>query len=58
MEELTDGFPLFRWLSLGLVVWPRLDNPFLSQNPKEFWASHAPGQIQGCAYTIRSYGQI
>ena len=32
----------FCWLSLGLVVWPRLGDPFVSQNPKEFCASHSP----------------
>ena len=34
---------LFYWLSLGLVVWPRLDDPFVSQNiifiPGEFFTS-------------------
>ena len=25
---------LFRWLSLGLVVWPRLDDPFVSKDHK------------------------
>ena len=48
----------FCWLSQGLVVWPRLGDPFVSQNPKEFCASHFPGQILGCAYTTCSYGQI
>ena len=24
------------WLSLGLVVWPKLDDPFVYQNPREF----------------------
>ena len=44
--------------SLCLVVWPRLDNPFVSQNPIEFYVSHSPGQILSFAYTICSYGQI
>ena len=26
----------FCWLSLGLVVWPRFDDLFVSQNPREF----------------------
>ena len=29
----------FYWLSLGLVVWPRLSDQFVSQNPREFCAS-------------------
>ena len=53
-------FSLFFLLltSLGLVVWPRLNDPFLSQNPKEFCASHFLGRIPGCSYTICSYSQI
>ena len=46
------------WLSRGLIVWPRLGNPFLSQNPRNVCASHSPGQILGCAYTICLHGQI
>ena len=45
-------------LSLGLAVWPRLDDPFVSQNPKEYCASHFLGWILGFAYTICSYGQF
>ena len=45
----------FFWLSLGLVVWPTLDDPFVSQNPKEFCTSHFLRRIQGCAYTIYYY---
>ena len=48
----------FFCLSLGLVVWPRLDDLFVSQNPREFCASHFLGRILGCACTICSYGQI
>ena len=37
---------LFRcWLSLGLVVWPRLDDPFESQNPWEHIESRFQGLI-------------
>ena len=43
------------WLSLGLVVWPRFDDPFLSQNSREVCASHFLGRILGCAYTICLY---
>ena len=30
------------WLSLGLVVWPRLGDLFVFQNLREFCASHSP----------------
>ena len=36
----------------------RLDDPFVSQNPREFCVSHSSGQILGCACTTCSYGQI
>ena len=48
----------FCWLSLGLVVRPRLGELFLSQNPKEFCASHFLGRILGCVHTVCLYGQI
>ena len=48
----------FCWLFQGLIVWLGLGNLFVSQNPKEVYASHSPGQIPGCAYTIWLYGQI
>ena len=41
-----------------LVVGPRLGDPFVSLNPKEFRASHFLRPILGYAYTICSYGQI
>ena len=45
----SAGF-LFSWLSLGLIVWTRLDDPFVFQSPKEFclifldgfWVVHIP----------------
>ena len=40
------------WLSLGLIVWLRLGDPFLYQNPREVCTSHFLGLILGCAYTI------
>ena len=49
---------VFCRLSLGLVVWPRLGGPFISENPREVCASHFPGLILGCSYTICSHGQI
>ena len=46
------SFFFFCPLLLGLVVGLRLDDPFVSQNPREFCASDFPGQVPGCAYTI------
>ena len=48
----------FCWQSLGPVVCPRLDNPFLSQNPRESCASYFLGRIPGCAYIICPYAQF
>ena len=39
------------------VVWPRLGNPFVCQNPRRVCASHSPEQILGCAYTFCLHGQ-
>ena len=36
--SLFGRFFFFCWLSLGLVVWPRLGCPFVSQNPGEVYA--------------------
>ena len=44
---------LFCWLSQGVLVWPKLDDPFVSQNPWEFCTF--PGRIPDWAYTICSY---
>ena len=63
----TGAFPIFTtrpgsicnsWLLLSLVVWPRLDDPFVSETPKEFCTSHFLERILGYAYTICSYSQI
>ena len=43
---------------LGLVFWPRLGDPCVCQSPIGVYVSHFLGQMLGCAYTIRSYGQI
>ena len=48
----------FFFYSQGLVFWPGLDDPFVSQNPREVCASRSPGRILVCAYTICSHGQI
>ena len=53
--QLVLSLFFFLRLSLGLVVWPRLDDPFVSQNPWEICASHSPGQIMSCAYTTYYY---
>ena len=55
---LFSRFSLFCWLSLGLVVWLRYGDLFVSQNCREVSVSHFPGQILVCAYTICWYGQI
>ena len=47
-------FFFFFWLSLGLVVWFKLGDPFVSQNPREVYTSHLLWQILGCVYTICS----
>ena len=39
---------LFCGRSLGLVVWPRLGDPFVSQYLREVCASHCPGRILAC----------
>ena len=48
---------LFCWLSLGMFVWPRLGDTFVSQNPRAACVSHSPGQMLGCAFTICLNGQ-
>ena len=53
-----SSFLLFFWQSLCLVVWPRLHDRFVSQNPSEFCVSHFPGLVLGCAYTSCSNAQI
>ena len=47
-------FFFFLWLSLALVVWLRLNDSFVYQNPRGVCASHSPGQILSCAYTMCS----
>ena len=44
-------FFFFYWESLGLVIWLRLGDLFVSQNPRKFCVSHSPGRILGCEYT-------
>ena len=45
------------WLFQSPVVWPRLGDPFVSQNPRKVCASHSPGQNLGCAYPICLHGK-
>ena len=40
------------WLLQDLIVWPRLGDLFVSQNPWGVCAPHSQGQILECAYTI------
>ena len=51
-------FSDFCWLSLSLVVWCTLNDQFVSQNPKEFCASHSLGRIPCYAYTTSLHCQI
>ena len=44
--------------SISQVVWPRLNDPFVFQNPRGVCPPHSPRRILGCVYTIGSYGQI
>ena len=39
-------------------VWPRLSDPFVSQNSCGVCASHSPREMLACANTIFSCGQI
>ena len=58
-EVCRDGkvdYPVvsvFCWLSLGLIVWPRLCDLFVSQNPREVCTSHFPRRILG--YSLRVF---
>ena len=46
-------FSFFCWLLEGLVVWPRLSDPFRSQNPKGICVGHSPGLDVGlCIYHL------
>ena len=57
-SPLFSRLLFFCWLSLGLLVWSKLGDLFVYQNPEKFCACHFLGRIPGCAYTICSYGQI
>ena len=52
------GVLFFLLLLLGLVVWPRLNDPFGCRIRRGVCVSHSPGQILGCANTFCSDGQI
>ena len=43
------SFSLFD-LSLGLVFWPGLGNPFVSKDLRDYFAFHFSGRILGCAF--------
>ena len=49
------NFSVFCWLSLGLIVWPRLGDLSVSQNARVLCESPSPGLFPGCACTICSY---
>ena len=57
LDSNVDNFPdflFFDWLLWGLVVGPRLGDPFVYQNPIGVCVCH----FLGCAYTICWHGQI
>ena len=60
--KVHDSVSSLLWLIMiksgRLFVWPRLSDPFVSQNPWIVCASYYSGEILGCAYIICSYGQI
>ena len=60
VHQSTDIFSLFFscWLLQSLVIWPRLVDPFICQNPMGVYVSHSTGQMLDCEYTFCSYGQI
>ena len=49
------SYLFFSWLLLGLVVWLRLGDPFVSQISKGDCTSYSPERILVCAYTMCSY---
>ena len=52
---MLHSFSILCLLSQGLIVWPRLNGPFVSQNLNGFCASHFLRQILGNASTIYWY---
>ena len=52
------GSLFYCWLLLGLVVWPRFGNLFVSQNSRELCAFHSPRRILSFAYITYSDGWI
>ena len=46
------------WITQGLIVWPGLGDPFLSQNPWNLNAHHSQGGILVFVYTIYLYAQV
>ena len=57
MAKSTRQHILVLWL-INTVFWLQLGDPFVSQNPREFYASHSIGWILVSAYTFSEYGQI
>ena len=47
-----------RFFFLNNCNWPRLGDPFVSQNPREFYVSNSLVQILVCPNNIWQYGQI
>ena len=46
------------WSLYVRVIWPRLSDLFVYQNPGGVCTFNSPGQNLACAYTIYLYGQI
>ena len=59
-STISQVLSVFCWLFLGLVFWPRLGDPTVSQSPKRVCVCHSPGQLLGCStlYTIYSYWHL
>ena len=46
---------LFRWLLFGLVFWPKLGDPCVSQSPIGVYVCYFQWQVLGCAYYYYYY---
>ena len=54
----SQGLVIWPRLKWQQVFWPRLNDLFVSQNPRQFCSSHPQGRILVFAYTICSYDQL
>ena len=60
LGQQTPQFCKFSFFFFFFVdyFWPRLGDPFVCQSPIGICVSNSSGLMLGCAYTIRSDGQI